>query len=1067
MLFGILPHFLDVSRVCFHVQLHAGVGQSLYSSHLDAVYSPNHKFIDPQIWFDETEMRKQVEQAAGCMILTAQEAPETSRRMREDLYKKTMSADGIAGRRPYGLMTRMIELIGWKRFEVNKLIRFMGVTEHNFPSILRRSFVWKPKARFINQDIISTDYPDANLDGYFRKDDGLKMFLKSSVCILAALRLQHAFETLHSRDQCYQIIEDYATQPFTEDMMREACSLPAKKRSNLQEPHLQIPIDPPSQDKEGDLHDALWSVADAIRGECLAKGKSVFTKGMFKYLKLPPEHPSKMDRDTMWTEMLARKVILKGEDDNRFKDGVVPGVRVKKPILDILPLAAGQPDVVYTEIHDKAALQGYVSNCPGREANVATMLAYIEASVKELRTAGRRGKQPPATAEKIANLETLESKISHAEVVLEKILGREQARGTGDSHGETPTKRVRKKSVQCLQDVEQSQFVYHRNFDDLLRTRAYVQGMGAQACPRRVRRLLCPKTYDLDIQNCVFVVLEQLVGKLGVTPAIPDFVQKTLEKCAKSREEVCIKELGATVASGKKILHEVLFGGGIPQAYLQNTFMIQFQKTARYLRWLACSLIPDVYERTKDMADKKHPQASTLFYLYAAVEDCILQSWETFLRTQTIGHMSLHFDGVLVGLPSGEEASRLCQESADAILKETGFSVKILRKSNLYFCELCQTPCERSEEDVEDVLLQDGNCIPLAIVRLFPSKKDVVLLELAKQNQVNREASMVGSRFYKQCLEQFELQAAPSLGINLHKPGLYLLHAEHDGAPHCVSCKLNENGVVEIGDGRGVTKMTKAELERFGTEAIDNISIVTLRVFDKTAAGQEFASLPQSLSLLLGLRAGAGELDEDWAECLQNVCECEGPEAGSEDECEVTASDEDEPLIKVGDSLLAQFRKEVEQQAQTVSDKLRCPLCPFRKFQKPRRVRDHIVKYHTAARQYICSGTKQLKICCALFDNDQIRGDRLGNFLARSAELLRTTVKPPLSSKVNEIDREIRLVLTGQGPEYWSLSTLKESHVRRVRNLYYTREFADIVYQELLLCYAKCKTEPRQCNTAT
>ena len=53
-----------------------GVGQSLYSSHLDAVYKPNHKFIDPQIWYDETEMRKQVEQAAGCFILTAQEKPE-------------------------------------------------------------------------------------------------------------------------------------------------------------------------------------------------------------------------------------------------------------------------------------------------------------------------------------------------------------------------------------------------------------------------------------------------------------------------------------------------------------------------------------------------------------------------------------------------------------------------------------------------------------------------------------------------------------------------------------------------------------------------------------------------------------------------------------------------------------------------------------------------------------------------------------------------------------------------------------------------------------------------------
>ena len=136
-----------------------GVGQSLYSAHLDAVYSPNHKFIDPNIWYDETEMRKQVEQAAGAFILTAQEAPETQRRMREDLYKKTMSADGIAGRKPYGMSTHMIELIGWKRCEVNRLMRFMGVTEANFPSILRRSLVWKPMARFINAHIIKKTTP--------------------------------------------------------------------------------------------------------------------------------------------------------------------------------------------------------------------------------------------------------------------------------------------------------------------------------------------------------------------------------------------------------------------------------------------------------------------------------------------------------------------------------------------------------------------------------------------------------------------------------------------------------------------------------------------------------------------------------------------------------------------------------------------------------------------------------------------------------------------------------------------------------------------------------------------
>lgn len=60
-----------------------GVGQSLYSSHLNAVYKHNHSFFDPNIWFNEEEMRKQIEQFAGCFILTGQEAPDSKRGFKE------------------------------------------------------------------------------------------------------------------------------------------------------------------------------------------------------------------------------------------------------------------------------------------------------------------------------------------------------------------------------------------------------------------------------------------------------------------------------------------------------------------------------------------------------------------------------------------------------------------------------------------------------------------------------------------------------------------------------------------------------------------------------------------------------------------------------------------------------------------------------------------------------------------------------------------------------------------------------------------------------------------------
>ena len=53
-------------------------------------------------------MRKQVELLKGAVVLTGQERPEGLRRgFREDLFKNMASADGIFGRLPYQVLTRV------------------------------------------------------------------------------------------------------------------------------------------------------------------------------------------------------------------------------------------------------------------------------------------------------------------------------------------------------------------------------------------------------------------------------------------------------------------------------------------------------------------------------------------------------------------------------------------------------------------------------------------------------------------------------------------------------------------------------------------------------------------------------------------------------------------------------------------------------------------------------------------------------------------------------------------------------------------------------------------------
>ena len=112
------------------------------------MYGHNFAFFDPNIWYNEEEIRKQIEQLNGCCILTGQETPGTNRKLKEDLFKKFASGDGIAGRKPYGFKTRMIHCTGWKRLEANRMFTLSGVTKRDFNSIFRRAFVWQVKSRF-------------------------------------------------------------------------------------------------------------------------------------------------------------------------------------------------------------------------------------------------------------------------------------------------------------------------------------------------------------------------------------------------------------------------------------------------------------------------------------------------------------------------------------------------------------------------------------------------------------------------------------------------------------------------------------------------------------------------------------------------------------------------------------------------------------------------------------------------------------------------------------------------------------------------------------------------------
>ena len=376
---------------------------------------------------------------------------------------------------------------------------------------------------------------------------------------------------------------------------------------------------------------------------------------------------------------------------------------------------------------------------------------------------------------------------------------------------------------------------------------------------------MLPGTYDLDIQNSIHVLLSQLLRKLDSDGVIPQEIHDTMEACAKKRDEIIRDELKMSRKQGKKLLHQVLFGANLPTALSGNEFMQKFQKASIYLKWLACSLLPKVYEQVSAMEKKSNPEASTLFYLYAAVEDYVLDAWGQDLMRRRPKHVSLHFDGIRVGgLDPEVSAQVLCDEAASAILKTTGFTVTIVEKRQLFFKELCASPVERVEEQIDAELLKRGNCIPLAMARLLPAKKDQILKALTAANHKNAEAEQSGSRCYNFLLKEMSIWAAPRLGLDTQKPGNFLLHMEDKGTPHCVACRIRDNELVELWDGLRKTRLLLPELVQFSEDAVDSSAIVTFQLFENDREREPWMTKERSAAaVLLQLRAGAGEADEE------------------------------------------------------------------------------------------------------------------------------------------------------------------------------------------------------------
>ena len=95
------------------------------------------------------------------------------------------------------------------------------------------------------------------------------------------------------------------------------------------------------------------------------------------------------------------------------------------------------------------------------------------------------------------------------------------------------------------------QVTYDQKLDDLIRTRRYANGFSCQKLARVWQTHVAADTVDLDITNCCFVLLLQMLDKLQPQHSHWAGVRETLRECAEDRELAIRHKLKTVPETGK------------------------------------------------------------------------------------------------------------------------------------------------------------------------------------------------------------------------------------------------------------------------------------------------------------------------------------------------------------------------------------------------------------------------------------------------------------------------------------------------------------------------------------
>ena len=850
---------LNIDR-CFWGIGPGGVGQSLFSTHIAALLGGLHAWLDTNIYWSDDELRKQADTLVGCPIVTAQEAVQgAGRTMREDLYKKHISGDPVAARMPYAIQTKLIELTGWKRMELNTFMKFSGVVEDTFDSIMRRGWVMVFRARFADASVLRAQFPDGLPPGVFARDPDLKHFLKSDPACGATLQLLRGFWLHNSKAQCQDIIEHYAARGgddgVTRKSLRFACGLveeipddvpegnvqsegisdDARRESNRLRPEPFDPLGSAIKDSVSLAEQAMLAMLQQGRDTlpCAIAGKQGI-RWLDKF--------NQKNREVEFRRMARRARWHYVEKHGIRKEFFCPHIVYSNPYTSLCKMEPTAQLTPCEETFDLEAIKEYMS-AVGRRENIDVMCTW--------RTALRAMLKPPrgaATAIVQAEMDGLAADINDIrehEVALVNLVRQLE------KNAEKPEMCVSNNEKLLVKYIT----TYKQRYDR--RTRRYAEEAGAAQRLSRVMLCVgCPHTEDWDISNCVFTLIPQITDRLNIQTALDVFQLPVTKAISINRADVC-ESLGMTEAEGKLAFNSLL-NGGHPAGHVKDHEVVTgLMRESRALRWLSVSCLPKLYDTFIQEPGRKNPESGLLHYWWTPFEDYCLETWATYVLGFKPIHLSLHFDGIRVDTDVVSKCEDFGRRVVDIIRERTGYTVRVTRKEHVFFWDAL---CSRASECVPvvapcELLLRAGNCIPMALCHLMPDRVSEITQAVEAKTQANAAAMIKKLRRYKSWHGVMGITLIPMRGLCLDAGKNILVHFERRGNPHCVAVQRRDSSW-HIMDGDAERKISLGDFSSSFEQSIDASVIVTFLLVTDGQEKPQHSSMRKDDAILLDLHAG-------------------------------------------------------------------------------------------------------------------------------------------------------------------------------------------------------------------